>query len=137
MGNLDKEFITVLRDTCLKVIQMLKVATAEGTHDFLKKRKVVECTSQQIAETLNSIVLDNAIIEIKSTYWENIILFLLDMYVIELQAELLWGLIQKQSRQWLQFHVVLVLGLIKTVHQMELYPPQTYVYYTKWMNFEF
>ncbi|PHT86296.1 hypothetical protein T459_08402 [Capsicum annuum] len=66
-GKLDKEFITVLRDTCLKVIEMMKVATAEGIHDFLKKRKVVECTSQQVAEILNSMVLDNAIIEVKST----------------------------------------------------------------------
>ncbi|XP_019253862.1 PREDICTED: DNA-directed RNA polymerase III subunit rpc6-like [Nicotiana attenuata] len=66
-GNLDKEFITVLRDACLKVIELLKVATVEGIHNFLKKRKVVECTSQQIVEILNSMVLDNAIIEVKST----------------------------------------------------------------------
>lgn len=65
--NLDKEFITVHRDTCLKVIKMLKVATAEGIHDFLKKREVVERTSQQIAEIFNSMILDNAVIEVKST----------------------------------------------------------------------
>ncbi|XP_006366884.1 DNA-directed RNA polymerase III subunit rpc6 [Solanum tuberosum] len=67
-GKLDKEFITVLRETCLKVIGMMKVATVEGIHDFLKKRKVVECcTSQQVGEILNSMVLDDAIIEVKST----------------------------------------------------------------------
>uniref|UniRef100_M1BZN6 Protein kinase domain-containing protein n=2 Tax=Solanum tuberosum TaxID=4113 RepID=M1BZN6_SOLTU len=59
----DKEFITVLRETCLKVLGMMKVATVDGIHDFLKKRKVVECcTSQQVGEILNSMVLDDAII---------------------------------------------------------------------------
>ncbi|KAJ8549062.1 hypothetical protein K7X08_032769 [Anisodus acutangulus] len=64
-GNLDKEFITGLRDLCLKVVEVLKVATAEGIHDFLKKRQAAKCTNQQVAEILNSMVLDNAVIEIQ------------------------------------------------------------------------
>ncbi|PHU21484.1 hypothetical protein BC332_06591 [Capsicum chinense] len=135
-GKLDKEFITVLRDTCLKVIEMMKVATAEGIHDFLKKRKVVECTSQQVAEILNSMVLDNAIIEVKSTG-------LGEYHSIAV------GSVCYRSASG----VALGTGP-KTIGQMASIPcgacprislctpngiisPQTCVYYTKWLNFEF
>lgn len=68
-GNLDKELIGVLKGLCLKIINSKKVATVEGVYDFLKKSKVTtfDCTNQQIAEILNSMVLDNEIIEVKST----------------------------------------------------------------------
>ncbi|KAM3397335.1 hypothetical protein P3S68_000847 [Capsicum galapagoense] len=66
-GKLDEEFITGLRKACLKVLEIMKVATVEGIYEFLKKRKVVECTSQQVGEILNAMVLDDAVIEVKST----------------------------------------------------------------------
>ncbi|XP_055811848.1 uncharacterized protein LOC129881766 [Solanum dulcamara] len=130
-GKLDKEFITVLRDTCLKVIEMLKVSTAEGIHDLLKKRKVIECTSQQVAEILNSMVLDNAIIEVKSS-----------------------GLGEYHSIPVGSVCYRTASGVTKTIGPMASIPcgacsrislctpngvisPQTCVYYTKWFNFEF
>ena len=68
-GNLDKELIGVLKGLCLKIINSKKVATVEGVYDFLTKSKVTtfDCTNQQIAEVLNSMVLDNEDIEVKST----------------------------------------------------------------------
>ncbi|KAL3534144.1 hypothetical protein ACH5RR_002605 [Cinchona calisaya] len=68
-GNLDKELINVLKGLCLKIINSQKVVTVDGVYDFLKKHKVTtfDCTKQQIAEILNSMVLDNEIIEVKST----------------------------------------------------------------------
>ncbi|KAL4579124.1 hypothetical protein LXL04_015260 [Taraxacum kok-saghyz] len=68
-GELDTDFIEVLKNTSIKIIRKLKVVTDEGLYDFIKKNKVVrtECTSQQISEILRALVLDNMIIDVKST----------------------------------------------------------------------
>nr|GMD16880.1 DNA-directed RNA polymerase III subunit RPC6-like [Ipomoea batatas] len=66
-GNLDKELINILKETCLKVINKLHVTTADGIFDFLKDRKAINCTLGQISEILRSMVLDNSIIEVKSS----------------------------------------------------------------------
>ncbi|KAI5673724.1 hypothetical protein M9H77_14088 [Catharanthus roseus] len=68
-GNLDKGFINELKELCLRIISLQKVATVETVYDFLEKKKAVKvaCTKQQIAEIVNSLVLDNEIIEVKST----------------------------------------------------------------------
>ncbi|XP_022844239.1 DNA-directed RNA polymerase III subunit rpc6-like isoform X2 [Olea europaea var. sylvestris] len=68
-GNLDKELINVLKQLCLRCIRVQKVATIERVHEDLKKQRVVmfEISIQQVSEILNSMVLDNEIIEVKST----------------------------------------------------------------------
>ncbi|CAH9134840.1 unnamed protein product [Cuscuta epithymum] len=67
-GNLNKELISMLKGACERVIKNFKVITAEGIFDFLSQKKVLnQCTSEQIGEILRSLVLDNAIIEVKST----------------------------------------------------------------------
>nr|XP_043629402.1 DNA-directed RNA polymerase III subunit RPC6-like [Erigeron canadensis] len=68
-GALDTDFINQLKGICLKIIKKLKVATAEGVYDFFKENRLTktECTSQQLSEILKTLVLDNAIIEVKST----------------------------------------------------------------------
>nr|GFC00328.1 DNA-directed RNA polymerase III subunit RPC6-like [Tanacetum cinerariifolium]GFC00386.1 DNA-directed RNA polymerase III subunit RPC6-like [Tanacetum cinerariifolium] len=68
-GNLDTAFIEQLKDMCLKVIRKLKVATADGVHEFFKANRLTntDCTSQQISEILKSMVFDNMIIDVKST----------------------------------------------------------------------
>ncbi|MFS7922893.1 putative RNA polymerase Rpc34, winged helix-like DNA-binding domain superfamily [Helianthus anomalus] len=68
-GKLDTQFINQLKDVCLRIVKSLKVATAEGVHEVFKKRRLtnVECTSQQISEILGSMVLENLIIEVKSS----------------------------------------------------------------------
>nr|XP_043606954.1 DNA-directed RNA polymerase III subunit RPC6-like [Erigeron canadensis]XP_043606955.1 DNA-directed RNA polymerase III subunit RPC6-like [Erigeron canadensis]XP_043606956.1 DNA-directed RNA polymerase III subunit RPC6-like [Erigeron canadensis] len=68
-GNLDTAFIDQLKDLCLKIITKLTVATADGVYDFFKTNRLTntDCTSQQIGEILRSMVLDNMIIDVKST----------------------------------------------------------------------
>ncbi|KAL7191419.1 hypothetical protein ACSBR2_023486 [Camellia fascicularis] len=68
-GKLDQEFIAVLKDSCSKIIRKLKVVTAEGISDFIKRNKIttIECKTHQIEEILKSMVLDNEIFEVKST----------------------------------------------------------------------
>ncbi|RAL40160.1 unnamed protein product [Cuscuta campestris] len=66
-GNLDKELISRLKEVCVKVINKQQVSTAQGIYDFLNQRKALSgCTSGQISEILKNLVLDNAIIEVKS-----------------------------------------------------------------------
>ncbi|KAL2475756.1 DNA-directed RNA polymerase [Abeliophyllum distichum] len=50
-------------------IRVQKVATLERVYEDLKKQRVVnfDISSQQVSEILNSMVLDNEIIEVKST----------------------------------------------------------------------
>ncbi|XP_057473187.1 probable DNA-directed RNA polymerase III subunit rpc6 [Actinidia eriantha] len=68
-GNLDKDFIDILKKSCSKIIGKFKVATAQGVYDFCKDNKIisVDITTQQILEILRSMVLDNEIVEVKST----------------------------------------------------------------------
>ncbi|KAK9052898.1 hypothetical protein SSX86_029528 [Deinandra increscens subsp. villosa] len=68
-GDLDTAFIDQLKDLCLKIIRKLKVVTADGVYDFFKTNRLTntDCTSQQISEILRSMVLDNMIIDVKST----------------------------------------------------------------------
>ncbi|KAI7739811.1 hypothetical protein M8C21_024275 [Ambrosia artemisiifolia] len=68
-GDLDTKFIEDLKKICFRIIQILKVATAEGVYDYLHAKQVAltECTSQQISEILRAMVLENIIIDVKST----------------------------------------------------------------------
>lgn len=67
-GNLDKQLISSLKDVCVKVILKQQVSTAQGIYDFLNQRKALSgCTGGQISEILKNLVLDNAIIEVKSS----------------------------------------------------------------------
>ncbi|KAI3713669.1 hypothetical protein L1987_72252 [Smallanthus sonchifolius] len=68
-GDLDTAFIDQLKGLCLRIIRKLTVATADGVYDFFKNNRLTntDCTSQQISEILRSMVLDNIIIDVKST----------------------------------------------------------------------
>lgn len=68
-GNLDIQYIRGLRESCLKIIKKWKVATTDGISEFITRNKITkaDCTRQQIEEILSSMVLDNEIIEVKST----------------------------------------------------------------------
>ncbi|KAF2323245.1 hypothetical protein GH714_034323 [Hevea brasiliensis] len=67
-GNLDTEFIQILKEQCTKQIYKLKVATLEGVTDSIRRSGVlnVELTKQQIEEIVKALVLDDEIIEVKS-----------------------------------------------------------------------
>ncbi|CAI9095062.1 OLC1v1030922C2 [Oldenlandia corymbosa var. corymbosa] len=68
-GKLDTKFINDLKNICMTIIGRQKVATFEGIYDLLKKVTKVECTEQHVGEILNSMLLENEIIEVKSTGW--------------------------------------------------------------------
>ncbi|CBI33284.3 unnamed protein product, partial [Vitis vinifera] len=68
-GNLDTEYIKILKKTCVRVLSKLKVATAEGISESINKTGLcaTECSTQQIAEILRALVLDNEIMEVRSS----------------------------------------------------------------------
>ncbi|KAK4267321.1 hypothetical protein QN277_024116 [Acacia crassicarpa] len=68
-GNLDKDFIEIVKDVFLKIIFIQKVATVDGILEWVKKNHAfhVELTSHQIEEILQALVLDDQIIEMEST----------------------------------------------------------------------
>ncbi|XP_058112418.1 uncharacterized protein LOC131255653 isoform X2 [Magnolia sinica] len=68
-GKLDTDLIKIMKDQCLKHIDKLKVATIEGMLEFLRRSGAfkIEFSTQQIAEIVQSLVLDNEIEEVKST----------------------------------------------------------------------
>ena len=68
-GNLDTEYIKILKETCVRVLSKLKVATAEGISESINKTGLcaTECSTQQIAEILRALVLDNEIMEVRSS----------------------------------------------------------------------
>lgn len=68
-GSLDTEFINFLKNHCVKIIYKQKVATLDGILDMIRRSGAfnVEFSTQQIEEIVNALVLDNEIMEVKST----------------------------------------------------------------------
>eukprot|EP00268_Persea_americana_P019667 TRINITY_DN2010_c0_g2_i4.p1 TRINITY_DN2010_c0_g2~~TRINITY_DN2010_c0_g2_i4.p1 ORF type:complete len:465 (-),score=57.82 TRINITY_DN2010_c0_g2_i4:857-2251(-) len=68
-GKLDKEFITFLKELCLKYIEMIKVTTIEGLFEYVRGSDAfnVEFTRDQMLEIVQALVLDNEIEEVQSS----------------------------------------------------------------------
>ncbi|XP_028782831.1 DNA-directed RNA polymerase III subunit rpc6 [Neltuma alba] len=68
-GNLDTEFIGVVKKVCLRHILAQNVATLDGILEWIKKGKFfsVDLSSHQIEQILRALVLDDEIVEMKST----------------------------------------------------------------------
>ncbi|KAI3443747.1 hypothetical protein Pfo_000412 [Paulownia fortunei] len=68
MGTSTKNLSMYFKQLCFTQMRSQKVATLEGVHNELKKNRVVtfDIASQQIGEILNSMVLDNDIIEVRT-----------------------------------------------------------------------
>ncbi|WOK93780.1 DNA-directed RNA polymerase III subunit rpc6-like [Canna indica] len=68
-GNLDTDFINILRRMCVKHIEERKVATIEDVWKAIVASRVlkVECSMQQILEIVRALALDKEIEELKST----------------------------------------------------------------------
>ncbi|MBA0647816.1 hypothetical protein Goklo_015633 [Gossypium klotzschianum] len=68
-GSLDKEYINVLKEQCWRKIYGLKVATLEGIADAIKRSNVsqIELSKQQVEEIVKALVLDNEVMEVRST----------------------------------------------------------------------
>ncbi|XP_042486087.1 DNA-directed RNA polymerase III subunit RPC6-like [Macadamia integrifolia] len=68
-GKLDKAFIEDLKELCLRCVLRMKVATTERIKEMICRSGVlkVEVTTHQIAEILGVLVLENEIMEVRST----------------------------------------------------------------------
>ncbi|CAJ2679544.1 DNA-directed RNA polymerase III subunit RPC6-like isoform X1 [Trifolium pratense] len=68
-GNLDKELIDALKKVCVKCISMQRVSTCDGCLEWCKKTGVftTEVTEKQIKGILETLVLDNEIMQMTST----------------------------------------------------------------------
>lgn len=68
-GKLDKDYINLVKDQFAKMIYQQKVATLEGIADAIRKTKIfkTEFTKQQTEEIVRDLVLDNRVMEVKST----------------------------------------------------------------------
>lgn len=67
-GSLDTNFIKELKGVCVRLINGQKVATLDGVADVIRTRiSQVPLTKPQIEEILKALVLDNEIMEVKST----------------------------------------------------------------------
>lgn len=131
-GNLDTAFIEQLKETCLKVIRKLKVATAEGVYDFFKTNRLTntDCTSQQISEILRSMVLDNMIIDVKSTG-------LAEYHKIPI-GQVCYRCIAGDKAPLTGAMVSIPCGVCPRIRQCTpdgLISPSTCVYFKKWLEF--
>ncbi|KAL3818090.1 hypothetical protein ACJIZ3_003995 [Penstemon smallii] len=135
-GNLDKELINVLKQLCMRFMRAQKVATLEGVHTDLKKNRVVtfEISSQQVAEILNSMVLDNDIIEVKSTG-------LGDYHSIPIGAtcyRIASGIAARGLRVGAFASIPCgACPRISICAPVGVISPSTCVYYTKWLDIDF
>lgn len=68
-GKLDVEFISILKSQCLKHIQMLKAATAEGISDSIHKSGLfkIKFGMNQIDDIVKVLVLEGEVEEVIST----------------------------------------------------------------------
>jgi DNA-directed RNA polymerase III subunit RPC6 len=68
-GKLDMVFIDALKNVCLKCIFMQKVSTCDGCLEWIKKSGIfnTEVTRKQIEEILQTLVLDDEIMQMTST----------------------------------------------------------------------
>ncbi|OMO54313.1 Lipoxygenase, LH2 [Corchorus capsularis] len=68
-GSLDTEMIEQLRRLCWNHINGLQIATLEAVTDYVNKTKVpnVPLSKQQTAELIGSLILDNEVMEVKSS----------------------------------------------------------------------
>ncbi|CAH1420098.1 unnamed protein product [Lactuca virosa] len=133
-GELDQDFINGLKDLCLRIIRKLKAATADGVYDFSVKNGLIntDCTSQQISEILKSMVLDNKIIEVKSTG-------LGEYHSIPI-GNVCYRCTTGDSAQGLRTGAMVSIpcGVCPRIRECTpdgLISPTTCVYYTKWLEF--
>lgn len=134
-GNLDTEFIQILKEQCTKQIYKLKVATLEGITDSIKRSGVlnVELTKQQIDEIVKALVLDNEIIELKSNG--------MGEFASIPVGKICYKCISKGSgggEPKIGAMASIPCGVCPRIHQCTpdgIISPQTCVYYNKWLDF--
>ncbi|EEF50894.1 DNA-directed RNA polymerase III subunit RPC6 [Ricinus communis] len=134
-GNLDTEFIKLLKEVCTKQVLKLKVATLEGITDSIKRSGIfnTELTKQQIEEIVKALVLDNALIEVKSNG-------MLEFSFIPI-GKVCYKCVGKGSTAGeprIGAMASIPCGVCPRISQCTpdgIISPQTCVYYSKWLDF--
>ncbi|XP_076912896.1 uncharacterized protein LOC143571322 [Bidens hawaiensis] len=135
-GNLDTNYIDQLKEAFLRIFQnKLKVTTAEGLYELIMKHDLlinIKCTSQQVSELLGLMVLENSIIEVKSSG-------LGEYYSIPV-GTVCYRLPDENINQGLKTGGLAsvpcgVCPRIRDCTPGGLISPATCVYYTKWLEF--
>ncbi|GER28078.1 DNA-directed RNA polymerase III subunit rpc6 [Striga asiatica] len=136
-GALDEALIDVLRKVSYRYISVQKVGTVEGTHSYLVKNKVVNfsISTEQVGEILNSMVLDDEIIEVKSTGYG-------DYYSIPIGTTCyrVTGGGRAQKGPKLGAFAAIPCGVCPRIGLCTSdgpISPTTCVYYTKWLDIDF
>ncbi|KAJ7969126.1 DNA-directed RNA polymerase III subunit RPC6 [Quillaja saponaria] len=133
-GSLDVAFISILKDQCLKYISK-KVATADEILDWMKKSRMfsVDLTTKQIEQILRALVLDNDIMEIKSTGYG-------DFSSVK-EGRVCYKCTKKDSRRGepnAGAMASIPCGVCPRISHCTpdgIISPTTCVYYTKWLDF--
>ncbi|GFP80581.1 DNA-directed RNA polymerase iii subunit rpc6 [Phtheirospermum japonicum] len=136
-GELDKPFIDSLKKVCFGFIRTQKVSTLDGVYLAVKKSGVVtvEIAKQQIGEIITSLVLDNEILEVKSTG-------LGDYYSIPMGTTCYrvasgGGAVRGPPTGGFASIPCGACPRIRDCAVDGLISPSTCVYYTKWLDIEF
>ncbi|PIA35496.1 hypothetical protein AQUCO_03500098v1 [Aquilegia coerulea] len=68
-GELDKDFISDLKELCKRIVFNQKVVSLQSISNSIKEKGYlkVDCPLQQISEIMRSLVLDNVLMEVTST----------------------------------------------------------------------
>lgn len=136
-GSLDKELIKVIRGLCFNYMRRQKVATLEGVHNELKKSRVMtfEISSQQVGEILNSMVLDNEVIEVKSTGLEDYYSIPIGTICYRIASS---AGVEKGPKTGAFASIPCgVCPRLSLCTPDGVISPSTCVYYTKWLNIDF
>lgn len=135
-GNLDQELINSFRKICFQILnQKLKVATAEGVHSFFIKKKLYngEVSRERIAEILRSMVLDNEIMEVKSTGLEEY--HSIPVGEVCYRCATGGGLVEASKTGTMVSIPCGVCPNIRLCTPEGVISPTNCVYYTKWLDF--
>ncbi|KAK9141708.1 hypothetical protein Syun_011108 [Stephania yunnanensis] len=132
-GSLDMDFIATVKVSCLMCIKQLKVATVEGIAEFFDKTHVFhnKCFSEKIGEIVQTLVLDNEVMEVKSTG--------MGEYAGIPFGALCYKLVKKQGGvPRVGALTSIPCGVCPRIHECTpdgIISPVTCVYYTKWLDF--
>ncbi|KAI5656503.1 hypothetical protein M9H77_25296 [Catharanthus roseus] len=135
-GELDKDFIDILKKICLKLVTVKKVATVETVYESLSKEGAVkDCTKQLVTRILHSLVLENELLEVKSTG-------LGEYHSIPLGAQCyrIANVAGVNKGHKIGAMASIPCGMCPRIRQCTpdgIISPKTCVYYTKWLDIEF
>ncbi|KAF5200720.1 Dna-directed rna polymerase iii subunit rpc6 [Thalictrum thalictroides] len=128
-GELDKPFINVLRELCKRIVYSQKVVSIESISKSIREKGClnVECSIQQIDQIMQSLVLDNVLMEVTSTGMGEFEAFRVGtMCYRKAEAPKVWAMASIPCGVCPRINECTPDGIIS---------PATCIYFTKWLDF--